>query len=76
MIKQLMITSVFVCLLFTSCSESGKFYELPNSVNYKIYDIAGELHQEGTGEKVDITDFKSGIYFISYDGIKEKIEVD
>jgi hypothetical protein len=50
-------------------------YELPEYYDYKIYNVKGELYQSGSGEKVDITEYKNGVYFIKYEDQTRRFEV-
>lgn len=41
-------------------------YELPEKVDYEVFNQNGELVTSGNGEFIDVTDFKSGNYFIKF----------
>jgi hypothetical protein len=55
--------------------EVKTIYELPEKMDYKIYDAKGELVSSGNAEFVDYTDYKKGVYFIVYEDKKEMFEV-
>ena len=54
--------------LLPTNGEAKTFYELPDSADYKIFDVKGKLVQSGHAEFIDITDFEEGTYFINYGG--------
>lgn len=54
--------------------EVKQIYELPDSTNYSVYNQKGKLVDSGNAEFVDFTKYKSGTYFIKYDGVSRKIE--
>ena len=55
--------------------EVKHIYELPNPMDYKIYNLSGNLIQYGNAEFIDYTHYRKGVYFISYGDKKETFEV-
>ncbi len=54
--------------------EKKEIYELPQKFEYKIFDTMGRLVAEGDAEFIDITNYKTGTYFIHYNKKTVKIE--
>ena len=47
-------------------------YELPAKTDYKIYNSAGRLIQEGNAQFIEYTNYKKDTYFITFDDKTEK----
>ncbi len=52
--------------------EKKTIFELPDSMDYKIYNQKGKQITSGYAEFIDLTNFKKGTYFIIYSD--QKIE--
>jgi hypothetical protein len=57
--------------------EVKTIYELPSSIEHKVYNKKGKLILEGKGKWIDFTKYKKGTYYIKYDDqnvrfVKEK----
>ena len=55
--------------------EVKTMYELPEKMDYKIFDVKGKLVTSGNALFIDYTDYEKGIYFIIYGDKKEMFEV-
>ena len=46
---------------------------LSNKLEYKIFNILGDLVLIGNDNTVDISNLKNGVYFIESEGLRQKI---
>ena len=56
--------------------EVKSFYELPEVVDYKVYDSTGKLYAKGNAQFVDVTNYPKGTYFFAYNGQKVAHKID
>lgn len=56
--------------------EVKQIYELPVSTDYRIYNSTGQLVLESTGQFIEYTKFKKGVYFVRFEGKSESFKKD
>lgn len=61
--------------IYPNPSATGLF-NLAQSSNWEVYGISGNLIAQGSGEQVDLSSQNAGIYFISIDGLMQKLIVE
>lgn len=56
--------------------EKKTIFELPHNTDYKIFNQKGKLIASGNAEFIDLTKFKKGTYFITFDEKRIAIQKD